>query len=647
MAEIKYVQMPIGLKYYEGTPHSDYYSIDYDFTKKCYFTYVLATNSELNDIKKNQWLVLGVYKDGKWNVDGDEYGNYHYHEIFPLFKSLYVNIHYNNYDSIISTSPISTIAIDMLKENFICSEYKYNTDNTLINCILVDESSNSYKRFYNPYLTTGALNTFSMYNPTLYQYITNNGEWDNSSSSGFSFWSSTLFGLNSNLFPVMQLSVPIITESGMLSITFDFYRSAPGYLVYEAYLSTLESGNFTDAKNAVYYAINNHSIDPPDPPSPEQPSDPFGDGGTSETGGGGGSFDFESADIPESPLPTLNATATGFTRVFNPSLTQLNALASYLWTTDSFWETVFNHTKQLLENPMQYMIALNMLPVAVPQGSSQSVKFLWIDTGVSMPPVTNQFVDVDCGTYTFNPIYGSALDYSPYTEIELFLPFIGLVQLDTDEVMGKTIQVKYRVDVFTGICVASILVNGSVLYQHQGTCAISIPFSGADFTRYVSAVTTIAKAGISVASASPNAISGSDTTSSNYNNHVYPVTIANAVTNSVAAVVGSKPTIEHTGSFGAVSGYLGTRYCWVNIKAPRMANPDKYGAYNGYPTMVTMNLSECSGFTKVQSIYLNGFGQATADELSELDELLKSGVYLQKGKVKLSIHSREIPLIGY
>lgn len=408
---------------------------------------------------------------------------------------------------------------------------------------------------------------------------------------------------------------PVITEDRIYKFSIAV-NNVQVWLNFSPYRTPFSNENFISF-------IKNSS-----PYSPEQPSDPFGDGGTSETGGGGGSFDFESADIPESPLPTLNATATGFTRVFNPSLTQLNALASYLWTTDSFWETVFNHTKQLLENPMQYMIALNMLPVAVPQGSSQSVKFLWIDTGVSMPPVTNQFVDVDCGTYTFNPIYGSALDYSPYTEIELFLPFIGLVQLDTDEVMGKTIQVKYRVDVFTGICVASILVNGSVLYQHQGTCAISIPFSGADFTRYVSAVTTIAKAGISVASASPNAILGSDTTSSNYNNHVYPVTIANAVTNSVAAVVGSKPTIEHTGSFGAVSGYLGTRYCWVNIKAPRMANPDKYGAYNGYPTMVTMNLSECSGFTKVQSIYLNGFGQATADELSELDELLKSGVYL-------------------
>ena len=63
-------------------------------------------------------------------------------------------------------------------------------------------------------------------------------------------------------------------------------------------------------------------------------------------------------------------------------------------------------------------------------------------------------------------------DYNPHTTVSLYLPFIGIVPLNVDDVMRATITVKYGVDVFTGACLAMVEVsrdNATVnMYQYSG-----------------------------------------------------------------------------------------------------------------------------------------------------------------------------------
>ena len=398
--------------------------------------------------------------------------------------------------------------------------------------------------------------------------------------------------------------------------------------------------------------------------------DPYAGGGTSEPGGGGGTFDLNSDDVSIPPLPTLSFAATGFTRIYNPTLTELNALANYLWTDTTFLNTVANHLKQLIENPIDAIISLGLLPCSIPNGSPEAVKVMYINTGVMMSPATTQFVDVDCGTYTLQEFYGSALDYNPYTKVHCYLPYIGQVTLDTDEVMGKTIHVRYRIDIVTGMCAALISVNQSgsmdecVLYQFSGHCSINMPINSADFSGYIGAAMTAGKmvAGV-VAGASGNMAlaaeltgapaphsSTSETmekkternpktgrqvttgTSTRTTTHTTPGAsfgemARKATSNTVSAVMGSKLTVEHAGGFTGNSGYLAVRRPYLIIERPRMCNPQEYGKYNGRPSMIYMSLSNCSGYTEVQSIQFENIG-ATNPELSELSELLKTGVIL-------------------
>ena len=392
--------------------------------------------------------------------------------------------------------------------------------------------------------------------------------------------------------------------------------------------------------------------------------DPYAPGGHSGGGGGPGTgtFDLGSDAIGLPPLPTLSFASTGFTRIYNPSLYELNALANYLWTDQTFLNTVINHLKQLLENPMDAVISLSLLPCQIPNGTPEAVKVMYINTGVNMAPATTQFVDVDCGTYTLQEFYGSALDYNPYTKVHCYLPYIGQVTLDPDEVMGRTLQVVYRIDIVTGMCSAMILVNQNVIYQFSGHCSINMPINSADFSGYIGAAMTAGKmvAGV-VAGATGNMALAAELTgapaphssttettekkternpktgrqvtsgtSTKTSTHTTPGASfgemsRKAVANTVGSVMGGKLVVEHAGGFTGNSGYLAVRRPYLIIERPRMCNPEEYSKYNGRPSMIYMLLADCSGYTEVQGIHFEGIS-ASNPELSELSELLKSGV---------------------
>lgn len=403
-------------------------------------------------------------------------------------------------------------------------------------------------------------------------------------------------------------------------------------------------------------------------PIPEVPN-PYEPGGDSGEGGGGGNFDDTSDPIPDSSIPTLSSSNTGFTRIYNPTLAQVQDLARYLWTDETVIQTIWNHIKQYFEDPMQAIIGFNLVPCAVPNGGTKNFALMYIDTGVSMTVAANQFVDVDCGTCEISEYFGSALDYSPYTKISCFLPFIGTVQLNTDEVMKTTLQVKYRIDICSGSCVAKILVNENVLYQYSGHCAIPIPFSASDFSAYVSSAISVAKLAIGAAAGGAmsalmadvpnptqqthrvvttsksdterNPTTGRQITTGTMRKEVVTDEITEKtntqasfsglspanIANTVGQIMGSKPYVEHSGSFSGNTGYLGVRRPYLIIQRPNMCMPAQYQQLNGFPSMITEDLSSLKGFTRVQQVQLTGMS-ATNPEQAEILEMLKSGVII-------------------
>lgn len=417
-------------------------------------------------------------------------------------------------------------------------------------------------------------------------------------------------------------------------------------------------------------------------------SDPNQQGGTSGTGGGQGTFNDSSDQIPVSPLPSISAAQSGLVTLFKPSLTELRDLGSYLWT--NLTDFIENLNK-IFVNPMDYLIALNIVPCNPSTGTRRAIKIGSFTTYIEMAPVESQWYEFDCGYVNIPEYWGSALDYSPYTKISLFLPFIGSVHLNTDEVMNKRIGVKYRVDLLSGQCVAMVTVaslvdqTDSVYYQYTGECSVSVPLTGSDWSRVYSAAigavgtaitggiaagaagaaaggATSALAGATAADAASNAglaysmindtskgirgvqemrdnmirasqmalQAGNDAASApaRVANGVRATRIANTVNNTVAGVISGKAAIQHSGTISASAGMLGVKVPYLMIEYPNQSLAENYNHYCGYPSNITEQLGSLSGYTEIEQVIASGFGAITDSEMGELLEIMKGGFYL-------------------
>lgn len=344
---------------------------------------------------------------------------------------------------------------------------------------------------------------------------------------------------------------------------------------------------------------------------PPTDTDPYADGGYSGDGGGDAGFDLQNDSIDFPSLPTLSAVDTGLVSIYTPSLSQLKALATFLWNanpTDVDW------WKKLVANPLDLILGLSIVPVQVPQGTAQTIKVGLIDTGVSVTKAARQFVTVDCGSVTIQKnCGGSALDFSPFTKFSLYLPFIGTRTISTDDIMGRTVHVKYNVDLLSGGCTAMVKITGgpedneldAILYQYSGACAISIPLTGETFTNMITSTIQLA-ASIGATVATGGAAAG--------------VSAASAAN----SLMSMKPIIERAGGVSGAAGQLGIMKPYLIAEVPRQSVPQNCNQFTGYPSNMKATIGDLTGYTEVDIIYLKGI-EATQAELDELETILKGG----------------------
>ena len=345
---------------------------------------------------------------------------------------------------------------------------------------------------------------------------------------------------------------------------------------------------------------------------PIEHQDPYEPGGTSGPDGGGGTHDYTSTDVPVPGLPSIGAVSTGFISMYRPGTSDLRVLASYLWST-SF---DINNFKKLFANPMDCILGLHILPTSSghPAASSSSLYVGNIDTGISMPRLTEQYYEMDCGTISILPRWGAYLDYSPYTKLSLFLPYIGFVPISPDDCMGGTIRVVYHVDALSGSCCALVYctsnrgTSGHTLYTYTGSCACDCPVTEGQYTN---ALIGAIRGGVGLATGLMTGSVGS---------------VMGGLEDAANAVMSmTKPDVNRSGSFGGSAGLMGIQYPYLVITVPKLATPADQNIYQGYPSLVATALSQVTGFASVKVTHMAGMS-ATDEEIAELVALLEEGV---------------------
>lgn len=336
--------------------------------------------------------------------------------------------------------------------------------------------------------------------------------------------------------------------------------------------------------------------------------------------GGDGTFDYTSDVIQYDRDPSFNIADTGFVSIFKPSIDDLKNICGYLWSQD----IVKTAIKSMFGSPMDCILSLMYLPVNVPSSANKAIEFGAINTNIIVPVCTTQYASFSCGSIKLDRFTGTSLDYAPFTKVQIYLPYIGYRELDVDEIMGKTIKINYRIEILTGSCLASILVNDNVIYQFSGVCGQQIPVTQINMaSAYQSAINvatmaiastkgTVSNSGI-VANASAHA--GADLSG------------GVGALQSASSVFGSKNTVSHSGALAGASGILANQKPYLLIQAPRQSLPKKYEQVSGFPCNIYKKLGDLSGFTVINDVHLK-YMSCTNKEKEELMIILKGGVEL-------------------
>lgn len=370
--------------------------------------------------------------------------------------------------------------------------------------------------------------------------------------------------------------------------------------------------------------------DPNDPFTEHDPNDDdpgHGPGQKPGDSGGDGDHDNTSDEIKPPNVPSLSGCGAGLFTIYNPTQSELMQIGQKLWSPDAL-EAI----KQYFTNPMDAVLGLSIIPVAPLAGNIAPVYLGMYNTEVTARIVDSDYVIVDCGTIPITRYWGSYLDYDPYTKISCYLPYIGEIDVNPDQVMQKNVSVKYYVNVVTGDIVAMLCADGNVIYTAAGNCVRQLPLSNNDYSAIintaVSAVSTLAMAA-ATSGVGNAAIAGAQEAGKSTE-----LLDAKQTANSVGSggslvhdVMNAKFHYQHAGAIGTGSGQLSYQTPYLTIERPNLDLADNYKTFVGYPCNKTMALSSCHGFTQIEATRLSISG-ATDTEIAEITALLVGGVII-------------------
>lgn len=93
------------------------------------------------------------------------------------------------------------------------------------------------------------------------------------------------------------------------------------------------------------------------------------------------------------------------------------------------------------------------------------------DTNILCPLINDDLISLDLGSITINGQYNNNIDVL-HSKIVATLPFIGVVNLDSDVYINKTVKIVYKVNLITAKCVADIYI------YHENKWILKDSFSG-------------------------------------------------------------------------------------------------------------------------------------------------------------------------
>lgn len=351
----------------------------------------------------------------------------------------------------------------------------------------------------------------------------------------------------------------------------------------------------------------------------------------------------------DTPVPSGSP---GFIQVYNPTPSEFVAFGRWLWVTyaDATMDTIWN-------NPFDGVIGAHELYATPSKDGYSTIRSGFLDSGISSIIVRQRYTQINCGSIVIPEYWGNYLDYSPYSRAYIYLPFIGIMDVDVDDIVGHSVNVLYHVDSYTGSCIAQITCARddytNTLYQFSGDCSVEIPMAGGSQANIKAAMIAAnayqnaanVSAGMSLigglASGLATGIGGAlmpgkgstiGGISSGIGQAVGGITsaisqYAYGEAQHTAAMVSQKSHVQHSGSFGGSHGAMGIKKPYIIIRRPIQKVVNGYNRLYGYPAHKMVVIGECTGYLRCREVNVQS-SLATDEEKRMIEEALKSGVYV-------------------
>ena len=335
-------------------------------------------------------------------------------------------------------------------------------------------------------------------------------------------------------------------------------------------------------------------------------------------------------------------TSTTFIKSYAMTYSDVQYIADKLNTDRNIWSDLTSLFGTSTENVLTALISLKLFPFDFYTYESSGTPGAIYACNVMLSPGTlyetatgmmlahNYPVRHFLGSWTIPSLENNTISYLDLqaTSVQVYLPFIGLKELNAVDVVGKEIEIVYDIDPVTGDCLVHVAeyyagdkskASTSItkpLYMFTGNVSVDIPITKdnlaeTQLNRGVQMIGGLTSTAVGVSTGNVAAAIGGLTT----------FALANWQ---------NQPSARTSGTIGGITSYdFNLNPFFVvrrsNSLSPTDGNMVEYRKTVGLPSMTEMQVSDCRGFTTFAGFRLDHF-PFPENELNELEGLFRSGV---------------------
>lgn len=359
-----------------------------------------------------------------------------------------------------------------------------------------------------------------------------------------------------------------------------------GYGVVAIYGNDAVAATLTSYSQAMIITLHEKGELPPDAKSDDEKND-------------GNDVDGDTPPRGHTPSTNTEVGLNLLTTTYIVSSAQLKEIGNELWSAN-FMDNIL-----LLSNsPIENILACKIFPATF-SGVASAVKIgnVTMLNGATAQKISSSGLSKETGAIAFPQKYNSFLDFAPFTNAKIFIPFVGFQPLPVANFIGAQLSLRYVFDVVTGAVTVYVLRNGAVFDKYSGICAVDVPITASN------------RAQVEVGQIQSAITAGAQLATGN---------IGGAL--SAGLAIASTPNHFNTrGNAGGYTSQFDPRQPYLIIDRPKAQSEiSSYGKTNGFPCNLTKTLSSLKGFTSLHDVHLDDV-PCLESERQELKAIMQKG----------------------